>query len=258
MKKHIVFLSVLVVCFISAAIGGSTAAAFEDRSQEITQYLEMLQSDDINNRIEAAKLITRSSITDAQLYDFIDGELLDSYLQSAGNPLHDDLMSWYCKALAASGMPAYKETLQKVAQNAPSLKLQKYAAQSLAKIEEYARRNEIMTDSSFADADLAPEILRLINMLKSDMAALKRDAAKTIVRSGSSDPIVYEVVNQELLNGYLAASDDKTHIDAMAWLCKALAASGISEYSNTLEEVASNAPNGKLRKYAAQSYRMLK
>jgi hypothetical protein len=43
----------------------------------------------------------------------------------------------------------------------------------------------------------------------------------------------------------------------MAWLCKALASSGMSEYKTTLQKVIDTTLNKKLRKYAKQALDML-
>ena len=68
---------------------------------------------------------------------------------------------------------------------------------------------------------------------------------------------LFDVVNEELLKGYQQRTGDRNHIDTMAWLCKALAASGMSKYVKTLEKVADTATNTKLQKFARKSLRLL-
>jgi len=98
-------------------------------------------------------------------------------------------------------------------------------------------------------------IATLINMLKSDSMNVKRDAAKMIIRKLYTDQDLYEVVNEELLKGYPTASD-KVSIDTMAWLCKALGASGNEKYKETLQKVKKS-DNSKLAEFAAIGYDML-
>ncbi len=43
----------------------------------------------------------------------------------------------------------------------------------------------------------------------------------------------------------------------MAWLCKALASSGLREYKKTLEKAANTTINSKLKKYAKQSLNLI-
>lgn len=57
--------------------------------------------------------------------------------------------------------------------------------------------------------------------------------------------------------GYAINTRDKLHVDAMAWLCKALSASGMQQYAKTLQEVAENTTNKKLQKHALKSHQTL-
>lgn len=99
---------------------------------------------------------------------------------------------------------------------------------------------------------------RYIKMLRSNNLRSKADAGKLIVREGVKDTAVLDVVEQELLKGYLASGDDRAAVETMSWLCKALGASGNGKYRGTLQTVAQKAPHGKLQKYAKQSLGQLR
>jgi TolB-like protein len=99
---------------------------------------------------------------------------------------------------------------------------------------------------------------RYVKMLRSGNLRSKTDAAKLIVREKVRDTAVLDVVEQELLKGYLASGDDRGAVDAMAWLCKALGASGNGKYRGSLQTVAQKAPHRKLQKYAEQSLGQLR
>ena len=247
LRKKIFCLLITVLLFAPEA----WAAA--DRSDEVNRLTGMIHSGSINKKTEAAKIITRSGFSDRPLFELIRKELEAGYLEQPGNSKHIDLMAWYCKALASSGLAEYKEVLQMIAETTADPKLERYAGQSLAMVDEYAERNTIMADKTYADSGLDAESLKLVNMLKSDMAGLKRDAAKLITRAGSVNPVVYDVVSEELLKGYEKALD-KTSVDALAWLCKALAASGDAKHKEALQLVATTSDNPKLVKYAEQAY----
>ena len=90
-------------------------------------------------------------------------------------------------------------------------------------------------------------------MLRSNDSTQKVRAAKKIFKSYSHDPQLLRVVNEELLRGYQINTKDRHHVDAMAWLCKVLGASGQTKYKATLKRVAQEAPSSKLKKYAKQS-----
>ena len=259
MKRSIVCVQVLVVAMLCfSVLTRATGYAQTDRSQEVANYISKLQSNSRQNRIEAAKRITHSGLTDPELFDLINAELLNRYQSERGANektyhLHIDEMSWLCKALASSGNTSYKETLQRIADTTSNPKLKKYALQSLRLIDEYAQRNAIMVQTRYAEADMSPEVVRYINMLKSDDIKAKKDAAKSISRSNITDKRLFDVVNEELLKGYQVNTRDRHHTDTMAWLCKALAASRMPEYKATLRTVIATSSSPKLKKYALES-----
>ena len=225
-----------------------------DRSAKVAEYLDLLKSNDVFKQIEAAKMISSEYLSDPELFDFINQKLLNEYQSHTGSSKHIDFMAWLCKALASSGMSKYKATLQQVAETTKVPKINKYAIQSLAMVDVYAKQNA--TIYAGVDASQNPEVTKLINMLKSDDITLKMNAAKKITRSDFTSPQLFDVVNEELMIGY-AESHDKKHVDAMAWLCKALSASGMEQYTKTLQEVAENTTSTKLQNYALQSHKTL-
>jgi len=248
---------VIGLCILALSIGlfcGRASFAQLDRTQEINDYIQTIQDGVLSHQILVAKKITRSGLTDAPLFDLLEKELLEGYpVASGSDPI--DYMSWLCKALASSGQERYKATLEQVAAKSTSPKLQRYAKQSLSMIEEYAARSAIINQSSEAMSDKDPAVVQLINMLSSDSLELKRDAAKKITRNTYKDMDLFETVNRELLEGYAAASDSLS-LDTMAWLCKALGASGNPKYKETLLKVRDSG-SPKLHKYAGKGYDML-
>lgn len=94
---------------------------------------------------------------------------------------------------------------------------------------------------------------KYIQQLESGDAAQQRDAAKRIARARLYDTPVLAAVEKALLNGYQDNTRSNIHVDAMAWLCKVLGASGNAEYRQTLNTVAQNTKNRKLRGYAQKS-----
>ena len=109
-----------------------------------------------------------------------------------------------------------------------------------------------------SDRIMSPHIAELIKMLRSDDSKKIRIAARKIVKTYSKNSELLEIVNEELLNGYQKKNGDKYYIDAMSWLCKVIGASKNKKYISTLEKVAREARNRKLKKYAIKSLRRLK
>lgn len=94
---------------------------------------------------------------------------------------------------------------------------------------------------------LSAEQSKYIRMLEGGVREQK-DAAKRLVRAKYSDTVVLDVVEKVLLRSYQSADDD-----TMAWLCKALGASGQGKYKTTLSKVAGSATSRKLKRYAEES-----
>ena len=219
------------------------------------QYVSTITGGSVAAKILAAKKITQSLVTDDEIFVEIERQLLDGYNNGSGAN-HTDLMAWFCKALASSGNGKYLKTLQQVAKQADDPKLQHYARQSVETFPFHEKRNRILsrTDEYLAqgfDVDSA----QLAVMLKADEFVMKRNAAKKIVRGAALDFRLFDIVEQELVKGLRAESDNyNTYVDAMSWMCKALAVSGDRKYAKTLRLIADESSSPKLQRYAGQSY----
>lgn len=102
-----------------------------------------------------------------------------------------------------------------------------------------------------------PEISRLEGQLQDKNPIVKRDTAKRIFRSHPANPHLLAVVQRELKKGFMRDSQNTYHIDAMAWYCKYLGASGDSKFKDFLLKVADESPSRKLRSYAKKNADML-
>lgn len=105
--------------------------------------------------------------------------------------------------------------------------------------------------------DIPPHIKALIAQLQSDSPAVVRSAAMSAHRSGDFHPELLRVVNAILQKGYNLNTNDRTHVDAMAWLCNIIGSAGAQQYKSTLEMIAEKADNRKVRNYAARNLRGL-
>ncbi len=108
------------------------------------------------------------------------------------------------------------------------------------------------------ERSIPDEYRELINNVRSSNSKVKRNAAKTIYKKKVKHPVVYGVVEEELLAGYRIKQRDKNHIDAMAWLCNILGATKDSRYRATLKKVSSLRTNRKLQRYAAKNLKRVK
>lgn len=104
---------------------------------------------------------------------------------------------------------------------------------------------------------LPPDIANYIINLRSNNSGTKRNTAKIVYRRDIDHPAVMQTVVDELLKGVAQGSDDKYHVDAMAWFCNILGKTGKSKYLKTLDKVANSSTNRKIRKYAKKNLRKL-
>ncbi len=106
-------------------------------------------------------------------------------------------------------------------------------------------------------AQLTADEKHYTDMLQSGSALNIRNAAKNIYYRYSGNSYLADVAEQTLLTHFNEQTRDNMHVDAMAWLCKALARTGSSKYRPTLQQVAESANNKKLRGYAAKALNSL-
>jgi len=108
----------------------------------------------------------------------------------------------------------------------------------------------ILAFTASASVDKA-ETQRLLEVYRgNDKLAQKKDAER-LTYWAVEEQEIYARINTLLLEQYTLDTKGREHVDYLAWLAKGLAASGDEQYRGTLQEVASGAKQGKLRKYAS-------
>jgi hypothetical protein len=251
MMRKFIALGIIVSLFLPGY-----GFAQPDSSGEIGRMIAGLESSSRKQRVNAAKVISRSGFQDQELYKKVAEIIENGYMLPYEKDRADEI-AWMCKALAASGDISYRALLEEVAQNSPSVNIKRHARKSSESIEYYAERSKILNKSSNLDEGLTPEDNRLVNMLRSGDVTLQRDAAKTITRKLDIDDKVFAVVAETLKSMAETYRSDNFSIDTMAWLCKALGASGDKKYIDDLEDVRNNTQSGKLQKYARKAMKDL-
>jgi len=96
------------------------------------EYIRRLQSKNLKDKVWGAKKITRNRVTDPAVFDVLEQELLSMYNQNVRDRNHVDAVAWMLKALGASHMPKYKDTIKEIARKAKSRKVKGYAKKALA------------------------------------------------------------------------------------------------------------------------------
>jgi hypothetical protein len=96
---------------------------------------------------------------------------------------------------------------------------------------------------------------RTIEMLVRGGPESQRDVAQSIYNGIDRNPEILDIAAEVLLQTYRRSGF--VQIDATSWLCKALGASGNGRYRDVLKEVADQAIDKKVKKYATQALGML-
>lgn len=89
--------------------------------------------------------------------------------------------------------------------------------------------------NSFAALDEA-EKAYMDRLLKGSWVSL-RDVAESLYNTGNTNTEVLDVTAETLLERYPRAGEDRDAVDAVAWMCRALGASGNSRYRPVLEKI---------------------
>ncbi len=236
------------------------ALASQDHSSKVDKYIEMLSSNSSTSRVAAAKSIFYSSFTDPKISNKLNDILTENYQPNNINRDYTEEMSWMCKAITVSGSNEYKPTLLNIVQTTQSIKLKKYAKQSINLLSTYVHTvNSTSTkENQYEDPNLSKEVNRYIRMLRSNNTMQMREAAQSVSFGNYTEKQLYDVIKDELLKGYPHTSmDDRYFTDALAWMCKALGASGMGEYKATLTEVIEKSHSMKLQRHAKESLKKL-
>jgi class 3 adenylate cyclase len=100
----------------------------------------------------------------------------------------------------------------------------------------------------------------LVRRLRSGDRPQQRAATREIINARAFDrePFLLDVISEELLEGYLIENPDRYELDALGWFCHALGIAGRPEHRHVLEQVANEAPNPRLKKYALSNLRKIR
>jgi len=103
-------------------------------SPEFRRIIAMLTSDNMKQKIRAAREVIRNHRTETVFLDVAKEELLKGYRVNNNTKDYVDAMSWLCNVLGESGDNSYKEILNQVYRGAAHNKLKKYALANYRKL----------------------------------------------------------------------------------------------------------------------------
>lgn len=231
--------------FIVALIGALTVQAAPEVPDD---YVKVFQTGLPTEKQKAAETLAWAGISSPRLFDVVEQEAIKS-LPMATDKGSANYTAWMTKALAFSGNEKYRATIQKVIAEAPHNRLKKHAMNALRDLDKYAKLNPMIAPKAWPEFEHPSLNQRLLNMLNSNDAELMRLAAKRIHYTGNYDRELLKALSSKIESNYREPMDNN-RMDAIAWLCRALAGSRSVEYRPMIEKVAGGAIHKKLRKQA--------
>ncbi len=229
----------------------NTAAA----SDFVDAYIENVKEGSTLLRIQTYKKIhDYSGVTDTRLFDEIESRILNSYKNE--KPSRDELqeLAWAAKALAASGNSKYRETLEKVAADAPKRGTKKHARQALKSLSDYARWNPVIASEKFEQTGRKPSValwMRFIDSGHDDLALTGINKANEF---RVYEPALTELVEAELRDRLLVKTKDKLDLELQGQMIRYLADHPeFGKYTSLFNLIAEQSPNKKVRKWALKS-----
>ena len=109
-------------------------APSEQMPAEVRRYVELLQSLESADKIEAARRIYRKQIKHPAIFRTAARELKKGYRVNLADSAHIDAMAWMCNLLGMSGKVQYREILSEVVQETPNSKIRRYASKSMGRL----------------------------------------------------------------------------------------------------------------------------
>lgn len=214
------------------------------------EFVKVFQSGSQLEQERAAKELEWAGLSSPQLFDLVEANALKS-LPNATDKVTINYVAHLTKALGYSGNEKYRATIEKIIAEAPHKKLRKHAEQALPNLAVYAKLNPLIAPKAWPAATHPTLNQRFANMLKSDNSELILLASKRIHYSQDYQPELLVLLNSTAEKNYQQTLDGE-RLEAIAWVVRALAGSRNLDYKPTVEKVAAEATDKKLRKYATK------
>lgn len=228
----------------------STLAVAASNEQDVARYIDIFKGNDATQHNNAVESLAWMGLSDARLFDVIEQRLLAEHEAVIRDRDEKNRVARYIRALGFSGNAKYLPTISRFVGDRT---YDRYARTALQDHPNYSRWNSIISDRSTFDPTLNDEANRVINMLRADDFLLKRIGAKRVYFK-NREPQVLAVLEAQLLASHTI--QDKDASDAIAWMAKALGETGDQRYIPLLQQ-ASNAPDGRVARYANEALRKL-
>lgn len=214
------------------------------------EYQQIFTGNDTYKQQQAIESMILVGLEDPSIYTTIKNKI-DAQLMTATDKYSIDNTAWLIKGLGYSGDPQYKDFLVSLSQGDAHRKIKKYAKIATDDLEKFQKWNVFLQDKSQYDGTQPHRQNVYAAALRSNDLALIRLTARRIINESVFDDYMLSQLAVQLQPMRLI-DDSKLAIDAYAYVAKALAISSEGKYKAVVEDVAANAKQKKLRKYASK------
>ena len=228
----------------------SQAYAFTTVDEQIDHYLGVLETGNYQQKIDVLKGLAWSGVTSPRLYDELEKQSLDQYLETNQNKRTINVLSHMIRALAFSGNEKYRNTLEEIKINGVNKNNRQHAEKALIQLNKFKFLVARIAASDFSIEGKPVEVAIYMKMLSVDNMYVQRLAAQGVFHDNLRDPDLLALTAEKLKVLYMQPGLDREALDTVAWLCKAIGQSGESAYKELLLEIAAKSPYKKIKKYA--------
>lgn len=227
------------------------AYAFTSVDEQIDYYLDILNDGTYETKIEILPRLQWSGLTAPRLYDEVEKNVFEGYLNLTLDKKGIGLLSHHIRALGYSGNEKYRDTLRFISTSEDkNRKIPDHAKKALSQLSNFNHWNKLIEDSNFSIEGKSVEVTHYMKMLSTEDVIVQRLAARGMYHEKQQDPDLLSLAAEKLVAMYQQVGLTDEEQDTAAWLCKAIGQSGQIEYKELLSKVAAKTPYKKIKKYA--------
>lgn len=222
-----------------------------DRSADIAKHLEAIKTGTRITVIDATRDIFLTGISDPRLGAALSERLLREIDNAKGSGVPKQYMESMVRALAATSTE-YGPTLQRLADDGQTLRMNAFAKGELGNMAWYKKRNEVMASRKFHRDGADVRIARTMNLLVADDFRMKEFGADRMNWDRILDSSLFEEIARQipLYMNQVDLKAPREQVNAMGYYAKLLGFSGNLKYRELLETVLKSKAHSQVKKHA--------
>ncbi len=238
------------ILVVTMMLFSQASMAFTSNDEQIDYVLEIMQNGPQTKRLKVLERLQWSTLSEARLYDTFEQNLIAHYKKHSIDKAEKEVLRYQIRALAYSGNPKYKSTLEAVEKDADNRSLRSTARRALKDYPNFLAVQNALSGVQSDESSLPSEVANYLKLLKTDNSYAQRLAARALFHEGHMQPVVIKFVADSLKKEYQTKGLPTLKQDTLAWYCKVLKNAG--GYDVLLDEIEANTPYNKIRKHAAK------